>query len=623
MTTVNIRGVDVMFPFSPYQCQMVYMDKVIEAIEMRFDTALESPTGTGKTLSLLCSTLAWLQKEKSKMQASFANVGALDEVKSGLTSVPSSFLPKIYYCSRTHSQLAQVVRELNRTMYKDIRTTVLGSRDQLCIHDRVCKEQDTRVKTAMCRGMVSKRTCHYYNNFDSSNLETLNELFTMKGGVPDIEDMIIVGKKNRICPFYRCRQMQETAELVLLPYNYIIDPHLRKIHKVDLSGSIVIFDEAHNLESVCEDVVSVEFSSLNIAMAIDELKNAIECLQDEMEELRTELDNSSQAFTTGVMGEGKPKGPPFQISEAAVLLTMLFELETKVEETYNDKAGLNLQDVPGKVFPGDRLLKTFEDAGISFDRADAYINLLTNVIDYLQKETDLKPSCAERGKNLEMLRNFISVVYMSLSKEAALSITNKKLPNGSNIKSAKIDMDAKRVGRHFKLYMVKEEGTSTKPARTTVNFWCFTSAIAMRSLKMNGVRTIIVTSGTLSPLVNFTKNIGLEFGSTLENEHAAKGDQVLAAIVCRSPINQFILNGSFTKRHDDKYARGIAESILALASTVPQGVLAFFASYGLMHHLISRFKVLRIDEESSKTYWECMMMYKTIVVEPKQKVVNS
>lgn len=41
--------------------------------------------------------------------------------------------------------------------------------------------------------------------------------------------------------------MQEAAELVLLPYNYIIDPHLRKIHKVDLSGSIVIFDEAHNL----------------------------------------------------------------------------------------------------------------------------------------------------------------------------------------------------------------------------------------------------------------------------------------------------------------------------------------------------------------------------------------
>ncbi|VDM74537.1 unnamed protein product [Strongylus vulgaris] len=154
----------------------------------------------------------------------------------------ATFLPRIYYCSRTHSQLAQVVRELNRTI---IRATVLGSRDQLCIHDRVCKE------SAICRGMVSKRTCYYYNNFDNAHLDQLSEIFTVESGVPDIEDMVAVGRKQGVCPFYRCRQMQETAELVLLPYNYIIDPQLRKIHRVDLSGSIVIFDEAHNLVIHC------------------------------------------------------------------------------------------------------------------------------------------------------------------------------------------------------------------------------------------------------------------------------------------------------------------------------------------------------------------------------------
>ncbi|KIH62356.1 hypothetical protein ANCDUO_07359, partial [Ancylostoma duodenale] len=74
MAIVNIRGVDVMFPFSPYECQLAYMDKVIEAIDMKFDTALESPTGTGKTLSLLCSTLGWLQKQKLMFQASFQDV---------------------------------------------------------------------------------------------------------------------------------------------------------------------------------------------------------------------------------------------------------------------------------------------------------------------------------------------------------------------------------------------------------------------------------------------------------------------------------------------------------------------------------------------------------------------
>ncbi|KAJ1375115.1 hypothetical protein KIN20_038369 [Parelaphostrongylus tenuis] len=285
MTTVNIRGVEIMFPFSPYECQLAYMDKVIEAIDMRFDAALESPTGTGKTLSLLCSTLGWLQKQKSSFQLTLRDVTQI----ATASSPPVSFLPRIYYCSRTHSQLAQVVRELNRTHYSNVRTTVMGSRDQLCIHEWVCKQSDARVKASVCRGMISRRTCQYYNKWDRTPVDTLNEIFRESGAVPDIEDMITIGRKHGICPFFRCRQMQEMAELVLLPYNYIIDPQLRKLHKIDLAGSVVIFDEAHNLENICEDVVSVEISSVHISLAIQELKDAIECLQNEIEEKRIEM----------------------------------------------------------------------------------------------------------------------------------------------------------------------------------------------------------------------------------------------------------------------------------------------------------------------------------------------
>lgn len=56
-----IRGVHVDFPYPAYECQQVYMEKVIQAVQLSQHALLESPTGTGKTLCLLCAVLAWRQ----------------------------------------------------------------------------------------------------------------------------------------------------------------------------------------------------------------------------------------------------------------------------------------------------------------------------------------------------------------------------------------------------------------------------------------------------------------------------------------------------------------------------------------------------------------------------------
>lgn len=45
MPLLNIRGILVDFPFEPYDCQMVYMEKVIQSLQEEKNALLESPTG--------------------------------------------------------------------------------------------------------------------------------------------------------------------------------------------------------------------------------------------------------------------------------------------------------------------------------------------------------------------------------------------------------------------------------------------------------------------------------------------------------------------------------------------------------------------------------------------------
>jgi Rad3-related DNA helicase len=66
-------------------------------------------------------------------------------------------------------------------------------------------------------------------------------------GVFDIEEIVEYGKENVACPFYLARELQKTAEVILMPYNYIIDPAVRKSLGISLEKAVIIIDEAHNL----------------------------------------------------------------------------------------------------------------------------------------------------------------------------------------------------------------------------------------------------------------------------------------------------------------------------------------------------------------------------------------
>ena len=66
MNGLEIDGTVIRFPYNPYNVQRLYMEKVLDCLKSKKFGLLESPTGTGKTMALLCASLAWLEAERGR-----------------------------------------------------------------------------------------------------------------------------------------------------------------------------------------------------------------------------------------------------------------------------------------------------------------------------------------------------------------------------------------------------------------------------------------------------------------------------------------------------------------------------------------------------------------------------
>lgn len=241
----HVMGHRIRFPYpKPYPTQKIFMNKVLMALTKGENALLESPTGSGKSLSLLCSALAWQEKHPTK---------------------------RVIFTSRTHTQLKQLVKELRTTSYTP-KTVVLGSRAQYCINASL---DSSRNKNEDCQALCKDNRCEYRNN--SKRLSSKAGLTSLPNGerpIWDIEDLVQQGHELTACPYYASRDIStEQASLILAPYNYLLDPVVRSAMGIAVSNSVVIIDEAHNTEDTCRDAASMEFGLEDLGAVVNELKD--------------------------------------------------------------------------------------------------------------------------------------------------------------------------------------------------------------------------------------------------------------------------------------------------------------------------------------------------------------
>jgi len=79
-----------------------------------------------------------------------------------------------------------------------------------------------------------------------------------------MKDLVEKATERTQCPYYIARQMVQRggANVIFCPYNYLMSPSTRNAMGLDskIQGSVVIIDEAHNIEDVARDAASCELS---------------------------------------------------------------------------------------------------------------------------------------------------------------------------------------------------------------------------------------------------------------------------------------------------------------------------------------------------------------------------
>lgn len=147
----------------------------------------------------------------------------------------------------------------------------------------------------------------------------------------------------------------------------------------------------------------------------------------------------------------------------------------------------------------------------------------------------------------------------------------------------------------------------------TLSYWCFSPGQAMTALSDMQVRSILLTSGTLSPLGSFAAELGLPFEVRLENPHVIDQSQIWAGVVTIGPQG-YHLNSSYSSRDRKEYKEDLGNSIVNFARIIPDGILVFFPSYSMLTSCIDHWK----DPSQTSSIWDRIQQYKAIIIEPRE-----
>lgn len=206
----------------------------------------------------------------------------------------------------------------------------------------------------------------------------------------------------------------------------------------------------------------------------------------------------------------------FTENDLMIVKEMLHALEKVI-----DGIPLTQKDNTEASFPGEYIFEILDKASVNNTSYVNHVAIIEQIVQYLNTLATNGPF-QRTGGSLEKLSNFLRIVfyYERITMEDHIRAVQECYKVFVTLEKPKNNFSKRKDS-----WLTNVE-SDTKPGGKVVNFWCFNPGHGMKGLLNLGVHSIIVTSGTLSPLPPLISELGIPINITLENGHVIEPDQV-------------------------------------------------------------------------------------------------
>ena len=367
--------------------------------------------------------------------------------------------------------------------------------------------------------------------------------------------------------------------MIIYSYHYLLDPKIAERVSKELSKDcIVVFDEAHNIDNVCIESLSTDITEDSLRKSSRGAKNLEKKIKEMRDSDAEKLSNEYKTLVEGLREAGEAREEDAFMSNPALPDDLLQEA------------------VPGNI-----------------RRAEHFVTFLMRFIEYLKTRMKVRQVISETPASfLAHLKEytFIEKKPLRFCAERLTSLVRTlELTNIEDYQPLQeVATFATLVATYekgFLLILEPYESDTAEVPNPVLHFTCLDAAIAIKPV-FDRFSSVIITSGTISPLEMYPKMLGFEVVVQESYAMTLARRSFLPLIITRGS-DQVNVSSGFQVRNEPSVVRNYGNILTEFSKLTPDGMVVFFPSYLYMESIISMWQGMGILDE----VWK----YKLILVE--------